>query len=96
MRGLETTNQEPKDKTSLKCPKCDKRKTRAAKLCYDCSRQEKAQMADNNYGDLENLLIQLRETSFVQVAKAYNVSDNAIRKYLKSKKVDIHTLRVLE
>jgi hypothetical protein len=96
MRGLETTNQEPKDKTSLKCPKCDKRKTRTARLCYDCSRQEKAEMADNKYGDLENLLIQLRETSFVQVAKAYNVSDNAIRKYLKSKKVDIHTLRVLE
>jgi len=57
--GLESTHQETKEFQSLVCPKCAGRKTRAAVVCYDCSRQEISEMTDKKYGNLENLLIQL-------------------------------------
>jgi hypothetical protein len=34
----------------------------------------------------EQLLVELKTTSYVQLGRKYGVSDNAIRKWLKSKK----------
>jgi hypothetical protein len=95
LRGLETTSQEMKDVTTTKCA-CGGRKTAVSAKCLTCQHTREAEKADNRYGNLEKLLIQLRNSSFVAVAKAYNVSDTAVRKYLVNRGIDPKTLSVIQ
>lgn len=72
------------------CPQCGGRKVNSATICLDCFR--KNQRMDRP--DREHLKNLIREKSFVEIGKMYNVTDNAIKKWcitynLPSKKKDI-------
>lgn len=65
-----------------KCPKCGKPIGKKSTLCVDCTNAEKLMTALENRpvsrDELKNLI---RTTSFVDIGKRYNCSDNAIRKW---------------
>lgn len=63
---------------SKTCPICGKMKDSHANMCLDCFRKSKTIPIDRQV--LKKLI---RTTSFVQIGKQYNVSDNTIRKWCK-------------
>lgn len=71
------------------CPSCGKKKDNHAELCINCY---KAQGAHNRKIDITNLSREklknlIRTTSFVEIGKIYNVTDNAIRKWCDTYKL---------
>ena len=46
--------------------------------------------------ELEIVLADLKDSNFVQVGKKYGVSDNAIRKFLKTNDIDPKTLKLMK
>lgn len=77
------------------CKKCHKEISKGAEYCMDCRHQLQRQQGLVNIPITRNELKKLiRTTSFLQIGKMFNVSDNAIRKWcikynLPSKKKDI-------
>ena len=73
-----------------RCPICGKIISSNAKTCRECYNKEKQKMVITRQ-ELKNLI---RHTSFVEIGRRFNVSDNAIKKRciaygLPSKKKDI-------
>ena len=64
------------------CTKCGKVCSRRAKMCSRCSR--KSQRKVQNRPSRAELLELLKNNSCCAVGRLYNVSDNTIRKWLKS------------
>jgi hypothetical protein len=93
--GLESTLQEAKQLSNMVCI-CGTRKSPLALLCLTCTKEEKAKLADKKYGNIDNLVVRLQKEGFEAVARTYNVSSNAIRKYLKVRSIDTKTRSVLD
>ena len=70
-------------KESFYCLKCGKEITKDSQsgLCGECVRKAKRVCERPSREELKNLI---RTTPFTQIAKQYNVSDNAIRKWCDS------------
>lgn len=60
------------------CPNCGKIITSKATYCQDCAMIQKRVAERPDRDTLKNLI---RTTSFLQIGKKYNVSDNAVRKW---------------
>lgn len=60
-----------------KCPLCENLKSKTSKLCYECNLKNKSKNIPSK-DDLEKLIY---NTSFLQIGRIYNVSDNAVRKW---------------
>ena len=74
------------------CKKCGKIITQKAEYCSECSHTMSRTIERPTREKLKELI---REKSFLQIAKIYNVSDNAIRKWcdnynLPRKKTEIN------
>lgn len=68
-----------KQKTNHLCPICGGFKSDTkSKMCISCNAKKRQKVERPNREELKNLI---RNTSFVQIGKIYNVSDNAIRKW---------------
>lgn len=68
----------------LVCPNCDKIKSPHSACCHDCNSSRRMMMGPTVivWPSIEELLAQLRKSSFMAVAKSLGVSDNAVRKHL--------------
>lgn len=66
------------------CPKCGKLKSYSALLCIDCTKKESRIIERPSREELKQLI---RTLPFTQIAKKYNVSDNAIRKWCDFEKL---------
>ncbi len=68
-------------KPPLQCPNCGRIIGRRSQRCEECSHlaRRKVQRPDKR-----TLLSELRDMSFLAVGRKYGVSDNAIRKWLRS------------
>lgn len=62
------------------CPKCGKLMSIGGKICKECRAKSNRIVERPNRNELKNLI---RNCSFVQIAKKYNVTDNTIRKWCK-------------
>ena len=73
-------------KPPTKCPQCDGAMQRKSKLCIYCSnRKAKPERRKVKSRPSKELLeAQVKETSYCAVGRKYGVSDNAIRKWIKS------------
>lgn len=63
------------------CPCCGKVISAKAKLCEECSKRERRIVERPSREELKSLI---RTLPFVQIAKQFHVSDNAIRKWCDS------------
>lgn len=71
-----------KDKTIYYCEDCGKEITKGALYCSMCASKHRRKV---NRPEKEQLIEDfIKYKSFVQVAKLYNVSDNAVRKWCKT------------
>lgn len=72
-------------KKTYNCKKCGKRISQKCKtnMCSECYNKEKTK----NIPDRDTLYNLLLQESFVGVAKLYDVSDNAVRKWCKKYKI---------
>lgn len=68
------------------CPICGKLKTNSAKCCIACSKKLHAGGPSRDV-----LKRQLISRNFSQIAKLFNVSDNAVRKWCKREKLPFKT-----
>ena len=67
-----------------KC-ECGNEKCNTSTTCRDCrNKKEKIEKRKVIRPDLETLIREIREIRYVNVAKKYGVSDNAVRKWIKS------------
>ena len=62
------------------CPNCGKHKDYTAKFCINCSHLLRRKVERPSK---EVLLDLIKNTKFTEIAKTYNVSDNAVRKWCK-------------
>ena len=71
----------------LVCSSCRGVKSKKASLCKKCSDRTKglAQPKKAEWPSVEDLLREIRETSFVAVGRRLGVSDNAVRKHLRTR-----------
>ena len=68
------------------CPICNlNKKDRYAKMCIDCYLKEKSK--NSNIPKKDNLIELLIKYPIVKIAKIFNVSDNAVRKWCKKYKL---------
>ena len=75
-------NYRKKEEKHIFCQKCGVEiSTKGAKLCVQCSTQEKRVVERPSR---EQLKQEIRENSFLSLGKKYSVSDNAIRKWCKA------------
>ena len=66
------------------CPSCNKNKMHhTAKMCLKCANNNRKELLNNIKVDREKIKEEVYYNSFVSVAKKYNVTDNAIKKWLK-------------
>ncbi len=75
-------------KIEKQCPKCNGKLSKSGKICMSCYINQHKQ--NNNlrnklktYG-LDKIINELKNTSYCALAKKFNVSDNSIRKIIKS------------
>lgn len=61
------------------CPKCGKEKSKCSKICRECFLRKR----NENVPDKEILEKLIIKYPFTKIAKLYNVSDNAVRKWCK-------------
>ena len=82
-RGEEITqkNQEIRKGKKHYCFNCGKVISSKAKFCVDCSYLERQTVERPSREELKKLI---REKTFVEIGRMYQVSDNAIRKWCKS------------
>ena len=85
-----------KQKLSLKwtCPRCGNKKDKEAQYCLNCYNELFVHKYPISREELKKLI---RTIPFTEIAKKYNVSDNAIRKWcdgykLPRKKKDINNI----
>ena len=66
------------------CPICNKNKMyNTSKKCRECMNSNRKELLNNIEIDREKIKEEVYNSSFVSVAKKYNVTDNAIKKWLK-------------
>lgn len=63
-----------------RCPKCGKSVTRYNRMCTKCMHMKNRKTVRPSK---EQLIQEIRETSFCAVGRKYGVTDNAVRKWLK-------------
>lgn len=63
------------------CPNCGKKITSGAKLCLECSSMAQRKTIRPSREELKDLI---RNKTFTQIGKDFNVSDNSIRKWCES------------
>lgn len=76
------------------CPLCGKEKDKDAECCIECWNKLKR---TTEWPSREVLKFEIRNYSFLEIARKYNVSDNAIRKWCKNynlpfKKMEINKI----
>lgn len=69
---------QPHSKKIFYCIDCQKEISKGAKRCTSCENKHRATSLTLTRNELKNLI---RNKSFVEIGKIYNVSDNAIRKW---------------
>lgn len=79
-------------KPSPNCPKCGKEKSLRSRLCRSCSNSKLDRNTKTSYPPVEELVDRVRASSFLAVGKELGVSDNAVRKYLRNRGVDVKSL----
>jgi prophage antirepressor-like protein len=69
-----------------KCQDCNKKIFHQSVRCNNCTAKFRiiTSVRESNRPSLEQLELDLRDSSFVQVGKKYGVSDNCIRKWIKN------------
>ena len=81
---LKSSNKNYK-KSHYYCVDCGKEISNGAIRCMDCSLKRRSQLYRKcERPSREELKILIRSTSFLQIGKMFDVSDNAIRKWCKS------------
>lgn len=86
--------EEIKNKKSKKiytCPICGAEIWNGSKLCRSCSNKAKRTIERPDRNQLKNLI---RTTSFVQIGRQFNVSDNTIRKWCKAEGLPEKALQI--
>ena len=73
-----------------KCKDCGQKLKSQSKRCMDCSNKKQQKI---KWPSVNKLIEMLSESNFYALGKKLGVSDNAIRKHLKSNGVDYKTLR---
>lgn len=77
----QTDNFCSKNKKKIKkkyfCPNCGKEIKKGSKMCQECSYKEKQKVIRPSKLILNNLI---KEKSFLEIGRIYNVTDNTIRK----------------
>lgn len=71
---------------------CGKEKSLRSKLCRSCNNSKLDRNTRTSYPPLEELVERVRASSFLAVSKELGVSDNAVRKYLRNRGVDVKSL----
>lgn len=61
---------------------CGNQKSLKANKCVKCNNKNATER------NLEEVITKIKETNFVQAAKYFNITDNGLRKFLKSKGID--------
>lgn len=71
---------------STKCPECGGIKNKQSLRCISCeyTRRVKVNYRNSNRPPKDVLLKELSNSSFLSVAKKYGVSDNAVRKWVRT------------
>ena len=69
------------------CPKCGKVISHTAKYCVECAQLAQRTVERPNRDELKNMI---RTMSFLDIAKKYKVSDNAIRKWCDNYQLPRH------
>ena len=77
--GLSISNQKIK-----KCLDCDKLVLKRTTRCSECEYKRRFLSNKNNRPSYEQLLLDSETMSYVQMGKKYSVTDNAVRKWMKS------------
>ena len=65
------------------CIDCGKRISSTAKRCNSCAQKEKQKRLSLNRPNRETLKNLIRTKSFCEIARMYDVTDNAVRKWCK-------------
>lgn len=72
------------------CNICGRKITYGAKLCIECNNNQKMNSKCPDKKELEQI-IQCNNGNFTQIAKLFNVSDNAVRKWCKKYGLPSHS-----
>ena len=75
-------NNKPVEKKKNYCNNCGKEVFITSKLCIRCSNKKRNKV--KNRPSKKVLLKEIEETNYCAIGRKYGVSDNAIRKWLKS------------
>lgn len=85
--GQNLPKEEQKIQKEKHCPKCDKVISYTARYCVECAQLAQRTVERPNRNELKNMI---RTMSFLDIAKKYKVSDNAIRKWCDNYKLPRH------
>lgn len=67
------------------CPRCGNPMSNTSKVCLNCHNKEIAATASIPISEIDaDFIAHLLDTSYTQIAKEYNVSDNAVRKRIRA------------
>lgn len=82
-------NKKEKTKKEHFCLDCSKKIHKDSKRCSSCAAQLKGPFANLhlNESELVNIVERIKQTSMSAVAKTFNVSDSALKKYLQRRKL---------
>lgn len=78
-------NKPRKEKAEYFC-KCGNKRSKRAKLCKVCQNST----ATNR--SVEDVIAKIKETNWVEAGKHFGVTDNALRKFLRRRNIDIKSL----
>lgn len=82
------------EKEVFKCISCGTKILKGSKMCDTCSRSSRKRAEErSDWPSVKELVILVRESSFVAVGKTLGVSDNGLRKYLRNFGVDPKTIK---
>lgn len=77
-----------KENTVYTCPICGKEVTHKDSLCVECSRVKSRKTNRPSRDELKEFI---RNTSFTEIGRMYNVTDNTVRKWCKSYSLPFRT-----
>lgn len=72
-----------------KCPNCTNEMYYKSKFCQNCSNKLKANKSEEYLLEIKEMYEKSKTMPYTQIAKEYGISDNAVRKRIKSAGYDI-------